>query len=89
MSGCSRAGAGCGPAYVDSGTPSDHEKEESVVSTIEAVAEAPGSNIEAGDVVAVDWNEEAKAMIEEFDQPHISCTLGWEFGIHSGTSTGK
>jgi hypothetical protein len=74
--------SGCGlwSACVNSGIPSDYEREESVISTIEAAVEAPGSNIEAGDVVAVDWNEEAEAAVEEFEQPYVSCALGWEFG---------
>jgi hypothetical protein len=51
-----------------------------VESTIEAVARTPISNIEAGDVVAADWNEAAQATVDEFDQPHVTFVLGWQFG---------
>jgi hypothetical protein len=50
-----------------------------VESTIEAVARAPISNIEAADVTAAEWNEAARAAVEEFEPANISFTLGWSF----------
>lgn len=50
-----------------------------MISTIDVAVKAPDSNVEAGDVAAVDWNQEAEAWVEEFEQPHVSCSLIWDF----------